>query len=256
MEPTTADVSRPVALVTGGSRGIGAAVAKTLASSGYDLLVTYSVRSKAAEDVAETCRLSGASVVTVGVDLGETDSVTTLFADLDQQFGRLDLLVNNAGILPEASRVADMRTARTIHTFSVNTVAPLLCAREAVSRMTTARGGHGGVIINVSSRAAVRGGAGEFVDYAMSKAAIDALTIGLAAEVANEGIRVNGVRPGLINTEMNTSAGRPDRLERLMSTVPLGRAGTAEDVAEAVRWLSSTAADYITGVTIDVSGGR
>src|SRR4029453_10131748 len=159
-------------------------------------------------------------------------------------------------VLPLPARVADMGADRSGRTFAVNALAPLLCAGEAVRRMSTARGGHGGVIVNVSSRAAVRGAAGEFVDYAMSKAALDTLTVGLAAEVATDGIRVNGVRPGLIATDMNSAPEQRGRLERLLATVPMGRPGPADEVAEAVRWLASDAAGYVTGVTLDVSGGR
>lgn len=243
-------------MVTGGSRGIGAAVSAALAAAGYDLLITYASRVDAAAQVADRCREQGAQAHTVGGDLSDPASVTVAFAALDRHFGRLDLLVNNAGTLPPAARVADMEAERSGRTFAVNALAPLLCAGEAVRRMSTSHGGDGGVIINVSSRAAVRGAAGEFVDYAMSKAAVDVLTVGLAAEVAAEGIRVNGVRPGLIDTEMNSASEQPGRLERLMSTVPMGRPGTVGEVAEAVRWLASDAAGYVTGVTLDVSGGR
>lgn len=227
-----------------------------LAAAGYDLLITYASRADAAAQVADRCREQGAQAHTVGGDLSDPASVTVAFAALDRHFGRLDLLVNNAGTLPPAARVADMEAERSGRTFAVNALAPLLCAGEAVRRMSTSHGGDGGVIINVSSRAAVRGAAGEFVDYAMSKAAVDVLTVGLAAEVAAEGIRVNGVRPGLIDTEMNSASEQPGRLERLMSTVPMGRPGTVGEVAEAVRWLASDAAGYVTGVTLDVSGGR
>lgn len=245
---------RRVALVTGGSRGIGAAIAYALAGAGYDLLITYASRARAAEEVVTGCRERGARAHAVGGDLSDPATVTATFDALDTHFDRLDLLVNNAGILPPEARVADLDGARCWRTFAVNAVAPLLCAGEAVRRMSTSRGGRGGVVINISSRAAVRGAAGEFVDYAMSKAAVDVLTIGLAAEVAAEGIRVNGIRPGLIDTEMNSS--QPGRLERLMSTVPMGRPGRADEVAEAVRWLASEDAGYVTGVTVDVSGGR
>jgi len=243
-------------MVTGGSRGIGAAVSVALAAAGYDLLITYASRADAAAQVADRCREQGAQAHTVGGDLSDPASVTVAFAALDRHFGRLDLLVNNAGTLPPPARVADMEAERSGRTFAVNALAPLLCAGEAVRRMSTSHGGDGGVIINVSSRAAVRGAAGEFVDYAMSKAAVDVLTVGLAAEVAAEGIRVNGVRPGLIDTEMNSASEQPGRLERLMATVPMGRPGTVGEVAEAVRWLASDAAGYVTGVTLDVSGGR
>ena len=245
-----------MAVVTGGGRGIGAAISAALARAGYDLLIAYGARAEAAAAVADRCREHGGQAGTVGGDLADPASVAAIFAALDQRFGRLDLLVNNAGVLPPPARVADMGADRSGRTFAVNALAPLLCAGEAVRRMSTARGGHGGVIVNVSSRAAVRGAAGEFVDYAMSKAALDTLTVGLAAEVATDGIRVNGVRPGLIATDMNAAPEQRGRLERLLATVPMGRPGTADEVAEAVRWLASDAAGYVTGVTLDVSGGR
>lgn len=242
------------AVVTGGSRGIGAAVAAALAAAGYDLLLTYRSDTGAAQATARECRDLGARTDVVAVDLADDAGVAQVFAAVDSHLPRLHLLVNNAGTLPPAATVDAMGYDRARHTLLVNALAPLLCAGEAVRRMSTAAGGSGGVIVNVSSRAAVRGAGGEFVDYAMSKAALDALTTGLATEVAPVGIRVVGVRPGLIDTEMNTS--RPGRIERLLPTVPLGRVGHAEDVAEAIRWLASDAAGYITGVTLDVSGGR
>jgi NAD(P)-dependent dehydrogenase (short-subunit alcohol dehydrogenase family) len=253
---STVRPERPVAVVTGGGRGIGAAVAAALASSGYDLLLTYATRARDADAVAGRCRELGAVAGTVGGDLADPASVAAVFAALDERFGRLDLLVNNAGVLPPPAPVAGIDAGRAGRTFAVNALAPLLCAREAVRRMGTSGGGRGRVIVNVSSRAAVRGAAGEFVDYAMSKAALDILTVGLAAEVAADGIRVVGVRPGLIATEMNSAPAQRGRLERLLTTVPMGRPGTAGEVAEAVRWLASDAAGYVTGVTLDVSGGR
>lgn len=244
----------PVALVTGGSRGIGAAVALALAAAGYDVLISYATRSDAAAQVVADCRAAGAKARAVQADLGEEAAADEVFAALDRGFGRLDVLVNNAGVLPPPGRVADLTADRVRHTLAVNAAAPALCAAHAVRRMSTSYGGRGGVIVNVSSRAAVRGAAGEFVDYAMSKAAVDILTVGLAAEVAREGIRVVGVRPGLIDTDMN--AGQPGRVQRLLESVPLGRVGTPAEVAAAITWLVSTDAAYITGVTLDVSGGR
>lgn len=253
---------RLVAVVTGGSRGIGAATARALAVAGYDLLLTFQHRLDAAEAVADECRKLGSRVHLVQADLADPQAPAAVFAALDANFTRLDLLVNNAGALPPASKVVDIDAERAAWTFAVNTVAPLLCAREAVRRMsvqvvdsTPGIDATRGVIVNVSSRAAVRGASGEFVDYAMSKAAVDALTIGLAGEVAELGIRVNGIRPGLIDTDMNT-ADNPGRLNRLLDTVPMGRAGTADEVADAICWLAGDRAGYITGVTVDVSGGR
>ena len=252
--PTTIRRPRPVALVTGGSRGIGAATAVALARAGHDLLLSYVSRGDAAARTVAECEAAGADARAVQVDLAKPDGADALFVSLDEEFGRLDVLVNNAGILPPSARVADLTGDRVRSTLAVNAVAPARCAALAVRRMSSAGGGRGGVVVNVSSRAAVRGAAGEFVDYAMSKAALDILTVGLAAEVGPEGIRVVGVRPGLIEGEMN--AGQPGRIARLIDTVPLGRAGTAAEVAAVITWLVSADAGYITGVTLDVSGGR
>ena len=245
---------RPVAVVTGGSRGIGAATAVRLAEEGYDVVVTFATRADAASAVVVRCEGAGARASAVRLDLRDLDGVAEVFEHTDREHGRLDLLVNNAGVLPPAGRVADLDAARVTSTLLVDAAGPALCAAGAVRRMSTTHGGSGGVVVNVSSRAAQRGGAGEFVDYAMAKAAVDALTTGLAAEVADEGIRVVGVRPGLIDTDMN--AGQPGRLDRLVATVPLGRAGTADEVAAAICWLAGPDAAYVTGVTLDVSGGR
>ena len=250
----TEPAARPVALVTGGSRGIGAAIACTLADAGYDVLLTYAARPDAAQDVVDGCVALGAKAVAVQSDAGDLSSVERLFRAVDEQFGRLDILVNNAGILPDPGRTETFDAARVQRVLTVNTAATVLCAGAAVRRMSTAHGGRGGVIVNMSSRAAELGGAGEFVDYAMSKAAVDILTRALANEVAREGIRVVGVRPGLIDTDMN--AAHPGRLDRLGPSIPMGRVGTADEVADVVRWLVSDDAGYITGITIDVSGGR
>lgn len=251
MQPTP---PRRTAVVTGGSRGIGAATASALASRGHDVLLTYATRSDAATAVVRACQQYGVKASARQVDLRELDEVERLFDEVDATFGRLDVLVNNAGLLPPVSRVEGLTADRVVQTLTVNAAAPALCAAAAVSRMSTSSGGRGGVIVNVSSRAAELGAAGEFVDYAMSKAAMDILTVGLSKEVAGEGIRVVGIRPGLIDTDMN--AAQPGRVERLISTVPLGRPGTAAEVAEAIGWLASDAAGYITGVTLDISGGR
>jgi NAD(P)-dependent dehydrogenase (short-subunit alcohol dehydrogenase family) len=245
---------RRLALVTGSSRGIGAATARALARRGHDVVVTYAARRDAAAEVVDDCEAAGVRAVALPFDQGDLGAVDRLFSEVDDRFGRLDVLVNNAGILPPAGRVVDLTAERVVRTLTVNAAGAALCAARAVQRMSTARGGKGGVVVNVSSRAAERGAAGEFVDYAMSKAAVDLLTTGLAQEVAREGIRVVGVRPGLIDTDMN--AGQPGRLERLAPTVPLGRIGTPDEVAEAICWLASDAAGYVTGVTVDVSGGR
>jgi NAD(P)-dependent dehydrogenase (short-subunit alcohol dehydrogenase family) len=245
---------RRTALVTGGSRGIGAAVAQALAASGFDVAITYATNSAAAAQIVDLCRVEGAAAHAFQADLADLEAVPRLFGLLDDRFDRLDVLVNNAGVLPPAAQVCDIDSKRATWVLTVNALAYLCCAREAVVRMSTSKGGSGGVIVNMSSRAAVRGAAGEFVDYAMSKAAVDVMTIGLAQEVGSEGIRVVGIRPGLIVTDMNDV--HSGRLERLLDTVPMGRPGTVSEVAEVVAWLVSPGASYLTGVTIDVSGGR
>ena len=241
-----------VALVTGGSRGIGAATAVALAAAGWDLVVSYRERADAAEDVVRRCAEAGGTASAVAADLSTPDGVSSLFGAFDDIHPRLDLLVNNAGIVPSPGRVVSYDAERIDAVLRLNVVGAFLAAAEAVRRMSTSSGGDGGVIVNVSSRAAVLGSAGEYVDYAASKAAVDAMTVGLAAEVAGDGIRVVGVRPGLIATEIHA----PGRLERLGSTPPLGRPGRAEEVAAAIVWLASPAASYVTGTSLDVGGGR
>ncbi|GAA2097506.1 SDR family oxidoreductase [Microlunatus panaciterrae] len=241
-----------VALITGGSRGIGAATARALAAEGWDIAISYRARQDAAEQVAEECRALGRRALTVRADVSDQDDIAALFAAAATGLGEIDAVVNNAGVVPPASRVEHYDADRVNQLFATNVTGAFLVAAHAVRRMSSMHGGRGGVIVNVSSRAAVLGGAGEYVDYAASKAAIDALTIGLAAEVGAEGIRVVGVRPGLIDTEIHA----PGRLERLGSTPPMGRPGTAEEVADTIAFLASDRASYLTGTTVDVSGGR
>jgi NAD(P)-dependent dehydrogenase (short-subunit alcohol dehydrogenase family) len=243
-------------LVTGGSRGIGAACALLAARRGYTVCVNYRDNAAAAADVVRAIEVAGGQAFAVAADVADEAAVERLFAAIDARCGRLDALVNNAGILARQARVENMDAARIQRILATNVTGSFLCAREAVRRMSTSHGGHGGAIVNVSSRAAVLGSANEYVDYAASKAAVDALTIGLAKEVAQEGIRVNGVRPGLIDTEMHASGGEPGRIARLQSSVPMARGGTAGEVAAAVLWLLSAEASYATGTFIDVSGGR
>ncbi|HEU4676639.1 MAG TPA: SDR family oxidoreductase [Motilibacteraceae bacterium] len=240
------------ALVTGGSRGIGRAMCHRLAADGWDVLLSYRERSREADQVVAECRGRGVRALAVRADVAAEADVLDLFSTADAELGPLRAVVNNAGVVPPAARVVDMGAERLRRLLEVNVVGAFLVAREAVRRMSTARGGTGGVLVNVSSRAAQLGSAGEYVDYAASKAALDALTVGLAQEVAGEGIRVVGVRPGLIDTEIHA----PGRLERLGSTPPLGRPGRPEEVAEAIGWLVSDAASYVTGATLDVGGGR
>ena len=243
-------------LITGASRGIGAACAFLAAGRGYHVVVNYRSDAAAAAQVVRAIEQAGGAAFAVQADVSREDEVLRMFAEVDARCGRLDALVNNAGILARQMRVEQMDAARIGRILATNVTGSFLCAREAVLRMSTRRGGRGGAIVNVSSRAGVLGAAGEYVDYAASKAALDVLTIGLAKETANEGIRVNGVRPGLIDTEMHASGGEPGRIERLKSAVPMGRGGEADEVARAVLWLLSDEASYTTGSFIDVSGGR
>lgn len=244
-----------VALVTGGSRGIGAACAVALARDGWDVCLTYLTQAEAAESVVSACKGSGRRTTALRCDVSDPEQVARAFGRADEM-GTLGALVNNAGILRPTSRVDEMDAERIRRVMDVNVVGSFLCAREAVLRMSTAHGGAGGAIVNLSSAASRLGGPGELVDYAASKGAIDTMTVGLAKEVAPEGIRVNAVRPGLIETGIHASAGQPDRAQRLSSTVPMLRTGSPEEVAEAVAWLCSDAASYITGALLDVSGGR
>lgn len=242
-------------MVTGASRGIGAATAVALARSGWDICVGYRRDEAAARSVTEACTAAGVRAVAVGADLSSDHGVATLFAGADG-LGPIKALVNNAGVVAARARVDEMSEERVREMFSVNSVGPFLCAREAVRRMSTRHGGTGGVIVNVSSAAARLGSGGQYVDYAASKGAIDTMTVGLAHEVAQEGIRVNAVRPGLIYTDIHASGGEPGRVERLESVVPMKRGGQPEEVAEAIVWLCSEASSYVTGALIDVSGGR
>jgi NAD(P)-dependent dehydrogenase (short-subunit alcohol dehydrogenase family) len=244
-----------VAIVTGGSRGIGRAVALLLAERGYAICLSYVSDSTAAQAVVDAITAKGGQALAVRSDVGSEADVIALFRAADG-LGRLTALVNNAGVVDVKSDVADMSATRLQRMMTTNVVGSFLCAREAVRRMSTKRGGTGGAIVNLSSVAARLGGPGQFVDYAASKGAIDALTIGLAREVAGEGIRVNAVAPGIIATEIHASGGEPDRVERLGPGVPMGRAGTAEEVAAPIVWLLSEEASYTTGAILDIGGGR
>jgi NAD(P)-dependent dehydrogenase (short-subunit alcohol dehydrogenase family) len=239
---------RRVVLVTGGGRGIGAATAVALAADGWDVAVNYRTRSDEAARVVKAC----GRAIAVQADVVEPDQVERLFDTVTAELGPIGAVINNAGVVSPGARVAEYDAARLDRVFRINTISAFLVAGAAVRRMSTAYGGTGGVIVNVSSRAAVLGSAGEYVDYAASKAAVDALTTGLANEVAKEGIRVLGVRPGLIETDIH----EPGRLDRLGTTPPLGRPGRAEEVAEVIAFLASDRSSYMTGTTVDVSGGR
>lgn len=245
-----------VLIVTGASRGIGAATARLAATRGYAVCVHYRQNRAAAEEVAAQIEHSGARSCCVAGDVGSQADVEALFQTVDQRLGPVTALVNNAGIVASQSRVEAVTAERLNRLWAVNLTGSFLCAREAVRRMSTRHGGSGGAIVNLSSAAARLGAAGEYVDYAASKGAIDTLTLGLAGEVAAEGIRVNAVRPGLIHTDIHASGGEPDRIERLKHTVPLARGGTADEVAQAIIWLLSDEASYVTGALVDISGGR
>ena len=248
--------SRPLLIITGGSRGIGAATALAAAARGYDVLLSYRERADAADEVVAACARAGADAMAVAADVADEQDVMHLFAAADERFGRVDVLVNNAGSLGPQSRLDGFDTARVTRVLAVNVLGVILCAREAVRRMSTRYDGRGGAIVNVSSAAARLGAPGEYIDYAAAKAAVDAVTVGLAKEVALEGIRVNSVRPGLIHTDIHASGGEPGRIERLAPVVPMQRGGDAGEVAEAILWLASSAASYVTGAILDVSGGR
>jgi len=245
-----------VVLITGASRGIGAATARLAAQRGYAVCVNYLQNRAAAEAVVADLQGSGARAVAVGADVSVEDDVVRLFETCDRTLGPAAAVVNNAGILETQKRVEAMDAARLHRVLATNVIGPFLCAREAVRRMSTTHGGRGGAIVNVSSGAARLGSPGEYVDYAASKGAIDSLTVGLAREVAAEGIRVNAVRPGLISTDIHASGGEPARVERLKAGVPMQRGGQAEEVAQAILWLLSDEASYVTGALLDVSGGR
>lgn len=245
-----------VMLVTGASRGIGAATARLAAERGYDVAVNYAADSAAASDVVEAVQALGRQAIAVKADVASEAEVADMFAEVDARFGRLDALVNNAGILFDHSPLAGMDVERWQRVLAVNVVGTFLCTREAIRRMSTATGGSGGAIVNLSSIASVLGAPGEYVDYAASKGAVDAMTIGVGKEVADQGIRVNAVRPGLIYTDIHASGGMPDRVDALKSGVPMRRGGTAEEVAEAILWLCSDAASYTVGTFLTVSGGR
>ena len=243
-------------LITGGSRGIGAATARLAATRGYDVAINYAGNAKAAAAVAaEGCK-AGRRAAVIQADVSKPDEIKKLFQAVDREFGRLDAFFNNAGIVGPSSRFVDIDTERLTRLLAINTTGAFIAAHEAVRRMSTRTGGNGGAIVNMSSIAAKLGAPGDGTDYAVSKGAIDTLTIGLAKELAGEGIRVNAVRPGLIYTEIHASIGQPDRVDRLKHLIPLQRGGSAEEVAEAVLWLMSDQAAYCTGVLLDVAGGR
>jgi NAD(P)-dependent dehydrogenase (short-subunit alcohol dehydrogenase family) len=245
-----------VLLVTGGSRGIGAATARLAAAAGWDVAVNYARERGAADSVAAEVRRAGRRAWVLQADVAEEAQVLALFAALDREGAVLGGLVNNAGIVDRAARLDQMDVARWQRMLAINVVGTLLCSREAVKRMSTRHGGRGGAIVNVGSAAARLGSPAQYVDYAASKGAIDSFTLGLAREVAAEGIRVNAVRPGIIETEIHAGSGERDRAAQMAPQLPMKRAGSAEEVAQAILWLLSEASSYTTGALVDVSGGR
>ncbi len=245
-----------VLLVTGASRGIGAATALLAARQGWSVAVNYAANALAADEVVRSIRATGGTAIAVQADVADEAQVLRMFETVDAKLGRLTGLVNNAGVVDVTARLDEMSVARWRRMFDINVIGSLLCAREAVRRMSTRRGGDGGAIVNVSSAAARMGAPGQYLDYAAAKGAIDSFTIGLAREVASEGIRVNAVRPGLIETDIHASGGLPDRVRDLQHLVPMQRGGTADEVAQAIVWLLSDAASYTTMSLLDVSGGR
>jgi len=244
-----------VMLITGASRGIGAATARLAAAEGFALCLNYRQQRPVAEALAREIVDAGGHAIAVQADVADERQVQALFATLDEQFGRLDVLVNNAGMLEPQMRLDQMDLARWQRVFAANVFGSFLCAREAIARMSTRNGGQGGAIINLSSIAARLGAPGEYIDYAAAKGAIDSMTLGLAKEVAADGIRVNAVRPGVIDTEIHASGGEPARVARVSQSVPMGRGGRAEEVAAAILWLASEPS-YTSGALVDVSGGR
>ena len=243
-------------LVTGGSRGIGAATALRCAREGWAVAVNYTHDAAAADAIVQRIRADGGIALAVQADVSDEAQVLAMFARIDAELPVLGGLVNNAGVVDVAARVDAMSLARLQRMFAINVFGSMLCAREAVKRLSTRHGGRGGVIVNLSSAAARLGSPGQYVDYAAAKGAIDTFTVGLAKEVATEGIRVNAVRPGIIQTEIHASGGQPDRVRQIAPQVPMQRAGSADEVAQAIVWLLSDASSYTTGAVIDVSGGR
>ena len=248
--------SQKTVLITGASRGIGAALAELAAADGYDVAVNYAQDGAAADAVVAKVRALGRRAISVQADVSQEPQVMQMFATVDIALGPLTSLVNNAGVVDYASKVQDMNLARLQRMFAINVIGAFLCAREAIKRMALSNGGQGGTIVNLSSAAARLGAPGEYVDYAAAKGAIDTMTVGLGKELATEGIRVNAVRPGLIETQIHASGGRPDRVAQMRGQIPMQRAGTAVEVAQAILWLMSANSSYVTAAVIDTTGGR
>ncbi|WP_035711659.1 SDR family oxidoreductase [Bradyrhizobium genomosp. I (2014)] len=246
----------PLILITGGSRGVGAATARLAAAQGYDVAISFVSKEAAAHAVAADVQAAGRRALPVRADSADPEQVAQLFAAIDREFGRIDVLVNNAAVLAQQSRVEDLGFARMQRIFAVNAIGPILCAQQAAKRMSYRHNGRGGSVINVSSASARLGSPGEYVDYAASKGALETFTTGFAKEVARDGIRVNCIRPGHIYTEMHASGGEPGRVDRVKDSIPMGRGGQPEEVARAILWLAGTEASFVTGTFLDVTGGK
>lgn len=246
----------PLILITGGSRGVGAATARLAAAQGYDVAISYVANESAALTVAADVEALGRKALAMRADSADPEQVAGLFTAIDHTFGRIDVLVNNAGVLAQQSRLEDLGFERMQRIFAVNSLGPILCAQQAVKRMSLRHGGAGGVVINVSSASARLGSPNEYVDYAASKGALETFTIGFAKEVAREGIRVNCIRPGHIYTDMHASGGESGRVDRVKDSIPMGRGGQPEEVARAILWLAGAEASFVTGTFLDVTGGK
>ncbi|MGA9701165.1 SDR family oxidoreductase [Pseudomonas sp.] len=252
---TTAS-STPLILITGGSRGVGAATARLAAAQGYDVAISYVANEAAALGVVADVQSLGRRGLAIRADSADAEQLVQLFAAIDDAFGRIDVLVNNAAIIAPQSRFEHIDVTRMQRIFAINAIGPMLCAQHAVKRMSTRHGGKGGSVINISSGAARLGSPNEYVDYAASKGALESFTIGLSKEVAREGIRVNCIRPGHIYTDMHASGGEPGRVDRVKESIPMGRGGQPEEVARAIVWLAGEEASFITGTFLDVTGGK
>lgn len=246
----------PLILITGGSRGVGAATARLAAAQGYDVALSFISNESAARAVRADVESLGRRALAVRADSADPAQVAQLFAAIDDAFGRIDVLVNNAAIIARQSRIEGLDFARMQRIFAVNAIGPILCAQQAVKRMSQRHGGRGGAIVNISSASARLGSPNEYVDYASSKGALETFTLGLAKEVAREGIRVNCIRPGHIYTEMHASGGEPNRVDRVKDSIPMGRGGQPEEVARAILWLAGAEASFVTGTFLDVTGGK
>lgn len=248
--------SAPLILITGGSRGVGAATARLAATRGYDVAISFVSDETAAQAVVADVEAAGRRGLAVRADSADPEQVAQLFAAIDHAFGRIDVLVNNAGIIAQQSRMEDLGFERLQRLFAINAIGPILCAQQAVKRMAFRHGGKGGAVVNISSASARLGSPNEYVDYAASKGALETFTIGLSKEVAREGIRVNCIRPGHIYTDMHASGGEPGRVDRVKESIPMGRGGQPEEVARAILWLAGPEASFITGTFLDVTGGK